>query len=226
MRYLLKAHLQNLWHWTYPYYCYFCRLPSNNRTLCCDVCSSQLPWVTEQQTSPQQPFGWDSLHAALYYRDVMPEVIKAAKFCESIEAATLLGHLLLRSLQKQHTNVNKNSIVIATPLHKKRLQERGYNQALLIAKPVAQALALPINTTLCHRAKPTLAQAQLNAKARQSNMKKAFRASPNIAERHIIVIDDVVTTGHTAREITQCLKHAGAASVRIWCCCAGRMRGH
>lgn len=108
-------------------------------------------------------------------------------------------------------------LIIPMPLHRKRLQERGFNQALEIAKPVSRALKIPIDQAVI-RSKATLPQSTLHADERKRNMAKAFTTTRSYAGLHVAVIDDVMTTGHTVTALAQLLIRHGAARVDIWCC--------
>src|SRR5699024_7248545 len=103
------------------------------------------------------------------------------------------------------------------PLHPRRYRERSYNQAHLIARPIARALNISIRPELARRVRNTAAQQSLPADERHKNVHKAFHASSACAGRHIAIIDDVVTTAHTAGALAGALKHNGAASVQLWC---------
>lgn len=108
--------------------------------------------------------------------------------------------------------------IIPVPLHAKRLKERGFNQALEIARPVAKHLRLPLDARGCKRTKYTDAQAQLDFANRSYNIKEAFSIESDYSNQHIAIIDDVTTTGQTLRELSQALKKAGAKQIDLWCC--------
>ena len=110
-------------------------------------------------------------------------------------------------------------------LHVGRLRERGYNQALEIARPVARKLRIPLLTQDCQRVQATVQQASMSAELRQRNIKNAFQIDAKLPYRHIAIIDDVVTTGSTAAELTRVLRQAGVARVDVWCCAKTVLRG-
>lgn len=109
-------------------------------------------------------------------------------------------------------------LIIPIPLHSQRLHERGFNQALEIARPIAKNLAIPIDYQGIKRIKHTLAQSGLSAKARKQNISQAFAAFRDYSGLSIAVIDDVVTTSHTMMEFCRVLKNQGAAHITVWCC--------
>ncbi|MCD5382464.1 MAG: hypothetical protein LR017_04135 [Candidatus Pacebacteria bacterium] len=136
-------------------------------------------------------------------------LIHEAKFHGSAHAYTVLAAMLTEYL-KTHPAKPK-SIYIPIPLSKKRMRDRGYNQ-------VAQILAhsrLPTNTTALVRTRNTQPQTKLSREDRRTNMHQAFSA-PNpdtVRGRHVVLIDDVTTTGATLHAATSALRHAGAASI-------------
>jgi ComF family protein len=103
--------------------------------------------------------------------------------------------------------------VVPVPLHPARQRERGYNQAALLAQPLAAALGLPYDAHVLRRVKPTPPQVGLSRQERRRNLRHAFSAEPGIAGRTIVLVDDVVTTGSTLASAAQACLAAGAARV-------------
>ena len=107
--------------------------------------------------------------------------------------------------------------IVAVPLHRSRLRERGYNQALLLATNIAAALELPLATTWLTRERQDGRQVEARgAAARQANVKDAFAATDGAAGRRIALIDDVMTTGATLAAAASALVDAGAAAVHCY----------
>lgn len=102
------------------------------------------------------------------------------------------------------------------PLHSSRLRERGYNQAVEVAKPTARTLEIPLDFNLV-RIKPTLPQSTLPASKRSQNTANAFTAARSYEGLHLALVDDVMTTGCTVRAAADTLKKHGAKRVEIWC---------
>lgn len=103
-------------------------------------------------------------------------------------------------------------IVVPVPMHPKRLRERGFNQSEALAKCVAGKLELPCENALI-RTRNTVQQARLTGKARTRNLKGAFRAEDPVKGKWVLLVDDVYTTGTTARECAAALRAAGAKYV-------------
>ena len=117
-----------------------------------------------------------------------------------------------------HRQLALPDILIPVPLHSSRLRQRGYNQALELARPIAEQLKLPLDTRSCRRLKSTIDQVGLSAKSRKSNVKDAFAVQGSFQDKHVVVIDDVMTTGSTVQELTEQLIKAGASQVDVWVC--------
>jgi ComF family protein len=126
----------------------------------------------------------------------------------------LLGTLLTRALQQ--AGAPYPELLLPVPLHPARLRERGFNQAVEIARPLAQALGLPLDLNSCQRRRATAPQAGLEAIERRRNIRGAFALTRPLPARHLALIDDVVTTGSTVAELTRLLKRAGAERVEVW----------
>ena len=116
---------------------------------------------------------------------------------------------------KQHYSTLPQ-FIIPVPLHKKRLQQRGFNQALEIAKVISKMTRIPIATQYIERHKATQPQTQCTAAQRELNIKKAFRLKKPVIANHIIVIDDVITTGNTLRECIRCLNQTTIKKIDCW----------
>jgi ComF family protein len=108
-------------------------------------------------------------------------------------------------------------ILLPMPLHDSRMQQRGYNQALEIAKPLAKACRMALDQNGIRRIKATQAQSGLSAKERAANLAGAFQAQTTYQDLRVAILDDVVTTGHTVNALANCLKQAGALDIHIWC---------
>jgi predicted amidophosphoribosyltransferase len=114
---------------------------------------------------------------------------------------------------------------VPVPLHASRHRDRGFNQCAEIARHLSPRLraasgrALPVGPGLLQRTRATGAQSGLDAEDRAANLRAAFRARPDVVmPPHIALLDDVMTTGHTAAAAAQALKDAGCRRVDIWAC--------
>ena len=140
------------------------------------------------------------------------------KFHGRAELAAVLAQHLVRAVRSAALPLPQ--LVLPVPLSAARLAERGYNQAWELARRVAAALKLPADATLLQRPLDSAHQAALNRTERQRNLRTAFMADlrrrAQLQGRRVALVDDVMTTGATAREAALVLLRAGAAAVDIW----------
>ncbi len=152
--------------------------------------------------------------AALRYETPVPNLVADAKFRGGLNTARLLGEILADEIREQGLTLPQ--ALLPVPLHPRRLAERGYNQALEIARVVGRALALPIDARCCRRVLATPPQAGLDQGARRRNLRGAFTAQTPLPWAHIAIVDDVMTTGSTVSELALVLRRAGAGTIDIW----------
>jgi ComF family protein len=147
------------------------------------------------------------------------------KFRADLAAGRVLAERLIE--RARHSAPTPPDLIVPIPLHTSRLRERGYNQALELARPLAHALGIPLRHDLLQRARATQAQTGLDAKARRNNLRGAFALADDatVASAHVVLFDDVMTTGTTAREAARTLLRAGAARVDVWVLARAPLRG-
>lgn len=183
----------------------------------CPVCARKLKHATKALSCgacQSDPPAFDASIVVCDYAAPVDQLIQDLKFNARLALATAFAQLL-RDTVKQRGEIQAD-LITGVPLYSARLAERGFNQATEIAKPLANYLRLPLASKLCVRVRETPAQAGLSLKERRLNMRGAFIVSPSapaILKKHIIVVDDVMTTGHTLNELAACLKRYGAARV-------------
>jgi len=129
------------------------------------------------------------------------------------------GRLLARLLADACADSPRPDAVVPVPLHHARLRARGYDQALELARIVSRSLRLPLRTDLLLRARATRPQSELDAAARQANLRGAFAVRPRaVPPAHVALVDDVMTTGATLHAAAAALREAGVARVDAWVC--------
>ena len=126
-----------------------------------------------------------------------------------------LGHIFGKLLSNK-INLSSVDLVIAMPMHPTRLKDRGFNQALEIAKIITKNKPEKLNYLSAQRLKLTPPQASLPLKERVRNIKGAFTVSNHLNGKRIAIVDDVMTTGASLNELAKTLKQAGAAHVECW----------
>jgi ComF family protein len=140
------------------------------------------------------------------------------KFHAQLVHARALGVLMAASLV-EHLAARAGpppQLIVPMPLHRTRLRSRGFNQALELARPLARQLHIPLDHSVLVRARATSPQTDLPLAARARNVRMAFRAARDLRGLRVAVVDDVMTTGHTAAAATAALRKAGAAAVEVW----------
>ena len=184
--------------------CEKCALPlSHTEDLICGAC---------QKTPP----AYHSVYRYAAYEAPIDRLILQFKFQQKLVIGKKLGTLMAKDIVRRQLPLP--DILLPVPLHANRLRQRGYNQALELARPVAAELKLPIDSDSCRRLKATAEQVGLSAKSRRSNLKGAFELKGNFQDKRVAVIDDVMTTGSTVHELSQQLIKAGAKRVDVWVC--------
>jgi ComF family protein len=162
----------------------------------------------------QDPPAYDRLIALWSYRPPLDAVVQAFKFRRLDYLGRHLATALASEIGPRIGNIGDIDRVVPMPLHWRRRLARGYNQAERIARPLAGLLGLPFATALT-RSRATPPQSLLGRAERLANLRKAFRVPrpEEMRELHILLIDDVATTGATLDAAARTLKKAGAATV-------------
>jgi ComF family protein len=195
--------------------CYL-QLPAN--ISCCPCCANVLTAAEPDRLCGRciaRPPAFDKVHAPFLYRDGMRYLITGLKFGARHAHARLLGQLLLDYVRRQ---AELPDCIMPVPLHKARYCERGFNQAIEIGRLVSSETGIPLDLTSCRRRRDTPHQAGLTSKQRQRNIRNAFELAKPVPYRYVAILDDVMTTGSTAREMASLLKRQGIARVDVWVC--------
>lgn len=211
----MQAHLKKISSIIFSNQCILCELKSDTEKLICSACFDTLP-IHETQNNTAFPI--DHIHTLFHYSTPISELIWKLKFEGDLSIAQLFAQYWIDYLKNYFLPSALPDVIIPVPLHFSRLKQRGFNQALEIAKPIGKYFMIPIDTRACIKIKNTKPQSSLSAEKRKSNLKNAFGLSYAIHAEHAVIIDDVITTGNTASEIAQLLKIEGVKKVDLWCC--------
>lgn len=196
-----------------PPTCFAChgRLPATEPVGICANCYGKLPWWnTVQVLPPKLAPAVSSFAAPCLYEGNLREMILRLKFHDTPQMARPLARLLLPVLPK-----DQGLLVIAVPSHPKRLRERLYNHAALLADELAKLKGYATLPTALVRLKPSSPQ---NSKTRAQRLKLSgndFKASEKVKGKHVLLVDDIFTTGATARACALALRKAGASRVSV-----------
>lgn len=216
----------------YPATCVLCGAPGREgRDLCrgcqdslphnrhaCRLCALPLPATAPAGSlcgqCQQRPPRFDRCLAALRYEHPLDHLVSGLKFRDKLVYGRLLSGLLGDFLEQRGHELPQ--LLIPVPLHPSRQRERGFNQALELARPLARRFGIPVDIRALSRDRATAPQSGLDKKERRRNIRGAFRLREGLAARHIAIVDDVVTTGNTVDELAGVLRRGGAARVEVW----------
>jgi ComF family protein len=163
----------------------------------------------------RHPPSFARARAPFVYGGALLEAIHRYKYRRAWDLGRSLGELLACSLDR--TDLQPANLVLPVPLHPRRLQERGFDQAVPLARAVSRRLGAPMLPRALRRIRHTPAQTRLSGRARWENVAGAFAVPrpPQVASARILLIDDVLTTGATARACSRALLAAGASHVEV-----------
>lgn len=182
----------------------------------CPRCGAVLPHATTIPCGDCQrhPPYFDHAHIPYRYAPPLIPFITGLKFQGQLANARWLGELLLPSLTSASGPLPE--CLIPVPLHPSRLRERGFNQALELARPLSLHLHLPLEPHVVQRQRHTCPQSELSGESRRRNLRGAFRLTTQISYQHIALVDDVVTTGSTLNELARVFRQAGVKTIQIF----------
>jgi ComF family protein len=144
----------------------------------------------------------------------LARILHRYKYDRDVRLAKPLGDLLRRRCPLP---LHTYDVVVPVPLHLSRLRWRGFNQALLLLRPLARAARIPVDPFSLQRVRPTRPQVQLNETDRRANVANAFAVvrPDRVRARRVLVVDDVYTTGATVNDCCRALRRAGARRVDV-----------
>lgn len=209
--------------------CYLCQLSVNDNQLICHCCQSYfeknkqacrrcatpIPSPTDTLCGQcQQTKSFiDNTCAPWRYQPPLSGLICDFKYHSRLFLSSFLAQCMLKN---NPTLFAEADYLIPMPIHPKRLKNRGFNQTTVLAKLLSKETNIPVHQSLCHRISFIGPQAQLKQQARHRNTQNAFYAKP-VKDLHLIIIDDIITTGATANSLAKELKQKGAKKIDLWC---------
>jgi ComF family protein len=158
------------------------------------------------------PPAFDATVAAFEYRFPIDRLVQRFKFAGDLAIGCWLGQCLAQAVAAE----DRPDILVASPIGRMRLRERGFNQALELSRAVGVAHRLPVDRGLVAKVRDTPAQQGLTRSERRANLRDAFRVRGAIAGAHVAIVDDVMTTGATCEAVSRALREAGARRVVAW----------
>lgn len=200
--------------------CLDCHLQLPKNENCCKRCALPLPLEISSEVLcgrcikelPQ----FDYCYSPFKYESDIIQIVQQLKFKDKIINSRSIGEMLYRTFNDDILPVHgKPDCLVPVPLHKKRLRQRGYNQSIEIARVLSNKLQVNIAHDLVIRSKVSIAQQGLSAKKRQKNIKGVFEVHETKNYEHVLIIDDVMTTGSTVNELAKTLKKGGVKDAGV-----------
>ena len=205
-----------------PQDCFLCAAPSADSLLCpacaaglpqltaerCPLCALPTPASTVCGACLKRAPNFDATQAVFRYEFPVDRLIQSLKYAHRLACADFLGRALAGLAAPRRAD-----LIVPVPLSAARLAERGFNQALEIARPLARALGVPLEIARVHRRRDTAPQASLPWKERTKNIRHAFECEIDLTGKTVLLVDDVMTTGATLDELARTLRAHGAARV-------------
>ena len=215
----------------YPPICLLCGDAGTHGHDLCAACFGELPWNRRPCPRCAAPLpmdadtplcgscirslpAWDEARSPLSYAYPLDKLIQRFKFDGDLPTGRLLAELLADYLAAGSDA--RPDLIIPVPLHPSRLKERGFNQAVELARPVGRRLKIPVRLDVCERVRATEVQSKLDAVERKKNLRGAFAVKKSVDGKHVALLDDVITTGATVEMLTRALRDAGTARVSVW----------
>lgn len=176
----------------------------------CPICSERTTHGERCGACLQHPPNFAGVTALFRYDFPVDRMIHALKYGHQLALAGWFGKQLAHQLAGREFDR-----IVPLPLHPQRLRERGFNQAMEIARTLGNCLKIPVDRNSLHRTRATAPQAGLLLKARHGNVRGAFESRSDLAGQRILLVDDVLTSGATAGECARVLTLHGAASIHV-----------
>ena len=201
---MIKRFLHNLVNLLFPRLCASCSTKIQKGYLCPN-CYSSIEFIKTYTTQ--------NLISICRYKEPIKTLIYQFKYGNRDYLTEVFSELIKKHLNRIRPNLSSYDYVIPVPLHKYKLKERGYNQAELLAKILANYFQIPLRNDIIFQTKYIPSQTTLDKSKRLENKKGSFIAKGSLENRRIILVDDVITTGSTINECTKALESIKAAEI-------------
>ena len=218
-----------------PPQCLACDTPVAGRGALCPACWSKLALIEKPYCARlgipfaydlgpgalsaeaiADPPPFDRCRAVAIYDDIARALVHGLKYRDRLDLAGWMAEWMLRAGSELIADA---AVVVPVPLHRRRLWGRRFNQSAVLARTLSEAAGKPFSPMALTRVRATAQQVGLSASERDRNVRGAFQVAPTakmaIAGRRVLLVDDVLTTGATARAATRALLRGGAAAVDV-----------
>lgn len=184
------------------------RLPAER----CPCCALPTPAGAVCGACLKRPPAFDSAAAVFCYDFPVDVLVQRLKYA----GQTAIADYLAARLAERPIAPDMPDLIVPMPLHPRRLRERGFNQAVLLAGHLARRLGIESAPAACRRARDTPPQVDLPVRERRRNIRGAFVCEADLSGRRVVLVDDVMTTGASLDELARMVKRAGAVEVTAW----------
>ena len=232
----IKIFTRSLLDFIYPPSCMHCDMLMPKHSLLCDECMNRLqpigyaecaackaPLLQNQDICPKHPKPTDEEPIVFYrslgiFNGVLKTLIHGLKYRDRTDIGIYFGHLIGKLIDRER-RFRDFELLVPVPIHKIRKRDRGYNQSEMIARGITERCGMPSNSKAVRRVRNTQSQTKLDLKNRQENVRNVFEVVDKdvISGKGIIIVDDVVTTGATTKELARALIAAGAKKICVAC---------
>ena len=197
--------------------CRDCAADLSRNEPACSRCAEPLPAASEARVCGAclgDPPPFDGSFVPFRYAYPLDHLVQGLKFRNELACGRVLGQLFAGCLLGRGAPLPE--AIVPVPLALRRYRQRGYNQAIELALSIRRVTGLAVRSEVAIRQRETAEQAGLDRKARRRNVTRAFALVAPLQVRHIAILDDVVTTGSTVRELAAVLRQAGAEQIEVW----------
>lgn len=204
--------INNILELVYPPTCAFCGKLSKDYI--CKKCELKIKKYRIKDSYSSKNMYFQEIHSIFKYEEDIRDILIKYKFQNKAYIYKTFSKIILKD-EKICGFLKKYDIIIPVPVHKKRKNERGYNQTELISKEISKNLNIKMEKNVLMKNINTKMQSSLSKKERKDNIKGAFKVQnlQRIENKNILIIDDIYTTGSTINECGKVLKSAGAKNI-------------
>lgn len=205
---------ENILNFLFPPACSVCG--KINPNWLCPKCQQRVERLEKSCLVEIENRKYEKLLYLFKYESLIRKLILRYKFSNKAYLNHFFANEIIKD-EKTRELLKQYDMIIPVPMHKKKMQKRGYNQTELVANELEKSLGIPARKDILSKVINTITQSKLGGKARQNNIQHAFfiKNDIEVEDKKIILLDDIYTTGATSEECSRVLKEAGASEVLV-----------